>query len=226
MTPQEMGILIEDQTKELTERANAIKALQRNFESLSDFYKSEKMKSKTLVQEMEDLKKENGQLQQRLKEQSVVKKQQKKSEDSDSPTAKPKASQADFDGLRDQNSSLHKALQNKTSELERAEEFMRKLKIEKEKLVKDVTLLKDKMTSKDKHVKDCEQQLAATKVLLKHDILQKLLADVKAEAAAKDKLLEVSAAEKAGIVTQSEQIAQQLKLKDSMIEAMMSLAIS
>ena len=116
--------IIEEQSKELTLRSKTVDALQRNFESLSEFCKAEKIRTQHLLVQVEELTKENERLTLKMKELAGAKHIAQKQE----PVLDSKSLKSDMDLLKEQNSALQKTLQGKSAEIERLEDSLKKLK--------------------------------------------------------------------------------------------------
>lgn len=137
--------------------------MQRNFESLSDFCKSEKERNQYQAIKFEELQKENERLIYKLKELNGENNKHIEIKKEEAPN--PKTSKNDLEVLKQLNATLQKTIQGKTIEIENLEDNMRKVKIEKEKLNKENATLKEKLQGHNKQNKDHDQELASLKVL-------------------------------------------------------------
>jgi len=201
--PKEMKKIIEKQGKELVAQLKANEALQRNFESLSDFCKAEKGRSQQLSLELESVNKENENLRQKIKQLSLEKREVIVME-------KEKAVEVP----KEISTSLQKVLQAKNAEMERLEDALRKVKIEREKFHKDANITKDKLNVKDKKIKEQEKEIQQFK-----EQLTKL--NIKLQE--KEKLIEELNSNISSFKEKLEQSIQTLKMKESLISVRINI---
>ncbi len=156
--------IIEEQSKELALRSKAIDALQRNFESLSEFCKSEKLRTQYLTHQVEELTKENERLALRLKEGD---KPPSHSEDSGGAVVKGGDHlRAELDFLKERNTTLQKELKGKDAEIDKLEDSLRRINIERAKFSKESNTLKDKVCAKERTIKERDHEIVSLKASL------------------------------------------------------------
>lgn len=195
---------INEQANELIKREKTIDALQRNFESLSDFCKSEKLRTHNLTLQVESLTKDNEYLTMKIQELSNNKSQL--------PKQVIKEKNIDFDILKDTNSSLLRNIQTKKMEIEKLEDSLRNVKIERERLNKEVGSLKEKLGMKEKKQKEMEHEIQVNK---------EKVADLTAKVQGRDNLIEEYGNERIKLKQSIANMTESIKIKEIHIKVLL-----
>ena len=201
--PNEMKKIIEKQVKELVKYKKGNEALQRNFESLSDFCKAEKKRSAELESQIDCLNQDNDSLRNRIKELT----QQKITEPE--PSSAPK--EINKKSTKENSSSLKKTIQSQNEEIERLEDALRKVKIERELLRKDATVAKDKYGVKDKKIKELEKE---------SNSLKTKITEINLKLQEKDKTIEELTIQMKSLKEKLDQSVQAFKIKETVINVL------